>query len=122
MLYDDNLVVRYNERYFSWVAVAPVIMTLVAFKREMPEEALQLLSNDVTAGKFEDILTKQQVKSTKTWRNWWGRASTNVSEKGTFTTVSQAQVSHRCVCMIQEIHLVFSHHHHHNHHNHPVEL
>jgi PHD/YefM family antitoxin component YafN of YafNO toxin-antitoxin module len=34
-------------------------MTLVAFKREMHEETLQLLSNDVAAEKFGDMLTKQ---------------------------------------------------------------
>jgi phosphatidate phosphatase PAH1 len=67
LLFDPRLVVRYNERYYTWNVIAPFIASLVFFQQPLAEHALKQLQDTSPADKKAE---------SRGWRNWLLRSST----------------------------------------------
>ncbi|KAI9594226.1 Lipin/Ned1/Smp2-domain-containing protein [Syncephalis fuscata] len=83
LLYDHRMVVRYNERYYSWMTAAPVIMSLLVFQRALPEETITAFANSkLLPPTFYEQDQEQQQQQRKQpqegsggWRTWWSRTT-----------------------------------------------
>lgn len=85
-----NLVVRINNKFYSWAVACPVIMTLVAYQKPLPDEVCEKLIHDKqekplsiadAREKIEDDQNNQLVESQR--RSWfsWRRSGGAVSSQ-----------------------------------------
>lgn len=79
-----NLVVRLNNKYYSWAAACPVVMTLLAYQKPLPIEVCEkLLTND--AQKDESKLKEDEGQTTaqesrRSWFSWRRSGGGSVQE------------------------------------------
>lgn len=83
-----NLVVRINNKFYSWAVACPYIMTLVAYQKPLPDEVcdkLLRINKEEKVGKPDDeqiaiIQNDTQRRSWFSWRRSGGAVSTEIKE------------------------------------------
>lgn len=80
-----NLVVRLNNKYYSWMQACPIVMTLLAYQKPLPNEVFEKLSliepEKVDVKGLHDHKDSQQVQAVER-RGWfsWRRSGGSVQE------------------------------------------
>ncbi|CRK87769.1 CLUMA_CG001557, isoform A [Clunio marinus] len=72
-----NLVVRLNNKYYSWMTACPVVMTLLAYQKPLPNDICEkLLLHDLPKPKSKDDSQQQQQTQAESRRSWfsWRRS------------------------------------------------
>ncbi|XP_034479387.1 phosphatidate phosphatase LPIN3 isoform X3 [Drosophila innubila] len=79
MFSSPNLVVRLNGKYYTWMTACPIVMTMIAFQKQLTEDAIEQLisplspispiSRDMGDDKPEAVHPTDTVGQTK--RSWW---------------------------------------------------
>ncbi|KAM1798514.1 hypothetical protein ACFX12_032575 [Malus domestica] len=72
ILKNENLIVRYRERYFSWEKAAPAVLGMAAFNLDLsvePEEAIPVEQDGLEKPRNEDPGTPS-TPSGRRWRLW----------------------------------------------------
>uniref|UniRef100_A0A1D1YV85 Nuclear elongation and deformation protein 1 n=2 Tax=Anthurium amnicola TaxID=1678845 RepID=A0A1D1YV85_9ARAE len=69
ILNDKSLVVKYNNRYYSWQTAAPIIASLLVFQKPLPDSAIADLSDNKLRS------SDQRRYSLRGWSRWWSRSS-----------------------------------------------
>lgn len=79
-----NLVVRLNNKYYSWTTACPVVMTLLAYQKPLPMEVCEkLLMHDQkpSPSKNKDEQQQQiQAESRRSWFSWRRSGGGSVQE------------------------------------------
>ncbi|KAH7553446.1 hypothetical protein JRO89_XS12G0013000 [Xanthoceras sorbifolium] len=70
---NENLIIRYQERYLSWEKAAPIVLGMAAFGVELPVEqkdAIPVEQEDTLKGKDDDSGITTPSSSGRRWRLW----------------------------------------------------
>ncbi|CAJ0755694.1 4569_t:CDS:2 [Entrophospora sp. SA101] len=68
ILSDKTLVVKFNNNYYSWSTAAPIIASLLIFKKPLPESTMASLANN-------RLEPDRRRYSLREWSRWWSRSS-----------------------------------------------
>lgn len=71
-----NLVVRLNEKYYSWSTACPVVMTLIAYQKPLPVEVCEKLVKSEQKPREENI----PAESRRSWFSWRRSGGGSVQE------------------------------------------
>lgn len=70
-----NLVVRINDKFYSWAVACPYIMTLVAYQKPLPDQACEKILHDTKMKKplaiIEDDHQHQNIQMVESQRRSW---------------------------------------------------
>ena len=81
ILSDPNLVIRVHEKYLSWAAAAPILLSILLYKQPLPSDVVDKIIRDGLDVNInispEDMEKKRSEKARKTtsWFGWWGAAN-----------------------------------------------
>lgn len=79
-----NLVVRLNNKYYSWMTACPVVMTLLAYQKPLPIEVCEklLMIDDAKSdqGKEKEEQQTIQAESRRSWFSWRRSGGGSVQE------------------------------------------
>jgi phosphatidate phosphatase LPIN len=81
-----NLVVRLNNKYYSWMTACPVVMTLLAYQKPLPMDVCEkLLQHDQKPSDVENKLKEEeqqatQAESRRSWFSWRRSGGGSVQE------------------------------------------
>lgn len=79
-----NLVVRVNNKYYSWATACPVVMTLLAYQKPLPtdvcEKLMVELQKNQTPPKEEQHQQQVQAESKRSWFSWRRSGGGSVQE------------------------------------------
>ncbi|RIA99275.1 Lipin/Ned1/Smp2-domain-containing protein [Glomus cerebriforme] len=81
ILNDKSLVIKYNNRYYSWQTAAPIIVSLLVFQKPLPDSTVADLSNNKLEGLRSSRSSDQRRYSLRGWSRWWSRSSIEAPEK-----------------------------------------
>ena len=80
-----NLVVRLNNKYYSWTTACPVVMTLLAYQKPLPMDVCEKLlmnepmkSSDLSKSKSDD--PQQATQERRSWFSWRRSGGGSVQE------------------------------------------
>ncbi|KAJ1532044.1 hypothetical protein ONE63_000676 [Megalurothrips usitatus] len=70
---DPNLVVRYDGQYYNWKAASPLIVSLMAFRRPLPQDVLKTLTNEFMPNTQANVQAKQpdNVAGGRGYSSWF---------------------------------------------------
>ncbi|CAG8709351.1 19843_t:CDS:10, partial [Racocetra persica] len=71
LLNDKALVIKYEDRYLTWATAAPLIISLVVFKKPLPDSTMTLL----TSNRSEELRSNKRKYSLRGLSRWWSRSS-----------------------------------------------
>ncbi|XP_055380224.1 phosphatidate phosphatase LPIN3 isoform X2 [Condylostylus longicornis] len=69
-----NLVVRLNGKYYNWTAACPIIMTIITFKKALPNDVIEQLMNipkNNIDEKIDQAMSETTTQETKRGYSWW---------------------------------------------------
>jgi len=69
ILSNQNLMVKIDDKLYDWKIACPLIVSLLAFKKPLPEDVLQELSE------------KETSSSSSSWRNWFRSSKEDKAKK-----------------------------------------
>ena len=76
-LYENpNLVVKINGKFYNWATASPIIMTLAAFQRQLPQSVVEVLYSQympmlIHDDKKQEIGVKSEGRSSySSWFSW----------------------------------------------------
>ncbi|CAG8696593.1 10577_t:CDS:2, partial [Acaulospora colombiana] len=74
LLNDKNLILKCNNRYYTWPNAAPLITSLIVFNKPLPETTETKSSGD----RLEDLSSPDRRKySLRNWSHWWTRSASS---------------------------------------------
>uniref|UniRef100_A0A1L8E5C0 phosphatidate phosphatase n=1 Tax=Nyssomyia neivai TaxID=330878 RepID=A0A1L8E5C0_9DIPT len=79
-----NLVVRLNGKHYSWAAACPIVMTLIAFQKPLPNATIDKLIADVKedVSAHDGTVNVAQIEPKRSYSWWYWRRSGVPVEKG----------------------------------------
>lgn len=79
-----NLVVRLNDKYYSWTTACPVVMTLIAYQKPLPIEVCEKLvkseQQKPSKSSEDDQQQSTQAESRRSWFSWRRSGGGSVQE------------------------------------------
>uniref|UniRef100_A0A6B2EFA7 phosphatidate phosphatase n=1 Tax=Phlebotomus kandelakii TaxID=1109342 RepID=A0A6B2EFA7_9DIPT len=85
-----NLVVRLNGKFYSWAAACPIVMTLIAFQKPLPNTTIdKLLASQKEESDTHDSASVAQIEPKRSYSWWYWRRPGN----GTGSDKSQGKKS-----------------------------
>eukprot|EP00092_Neocalanus_flemingeri_P029079 GFUD01031566.1.p1 GENE.GFUD01031566.1~~GFUD01031566.1.p1 ORF type:complete len:914 (+),score=294.80 GFUD01031566.1:301-3042(+) len=78
ILTDPNLVIRVHEKYLTWTAAAPLLLSVMLFKQPLPGDVVEEITKDclnVNINMTAEQIKNNRDKSKKSWFEWFGGAS-----------------------------------------------
>lgn len=90
-----NLVVRINNKFYSWIVACPYIMTLIAFQKELPHEVCDKIMSDSKPKSHVDQKEDEGPieSSRRSWFLWRRSGGTSESERVSDKKISPTQNS-----------------------------
>jgi phosphatidate phosphatase LPIN len=74
-----NLVVRLNDKYYSWTTACPVVMTLIAYQKPLPLEVCEKLVKSEQKPR-EELQQNIQAETRRGWFSWRRSGGGSVQE------------------------------------------
>jgi phosphatidate phosphatase LPIN len=69
---NENLIIRYGQKYFTWEKAAPIVLGMVAFGLDLPAEPKDAIpvELDETVAQRDDDAVISSASSSRIWRLW----------------------------------------------------
>ncbi|NWQ80730.1 LPIN3 phosphatase, partial [Columbina picui] len=83
LVYDPNLVILINKKYYNWAVAAPMVLSLQAFQRNIPESTI------------EQLVKEKMPKKGSRWWFSWRRKEFQAEEVFAVVTVTTMSPGHR---------------------------
>ncbi|CAG8531529.1 4268_t:CDS:10 [Paraglomus brasilianum] len=74
VLNDKALVVRYNDRYYTWTTASPLLVSLLAFQKPLPDSVLASLASSQRS-EGHRLSNSHRRYSLRGLSRWWSRGS-----------------------------------------------
>jgi len=84
LITDPNLVVRLNDKYLTWTAAAPIVLSVILFKQPLPDDVVQEIVKDgldVNVNLTAEQVKENREKERRSWFRWLSPYREEVSKE-----------------------------------------